>query len=533
MPRHTETTRAKSPESWGWAIEHPDPPVPKWWVPTWAHKFVQYKWARRITIGLPTLFVIVCIVFPRVALTFALCVLELIRQDWDTRIHRKRVVKPLAKALAPMLGITWKSYLRWLYIPADMDDDEANAILKVPEEWAGREEQRVEVAALFNRRLPGSWEPHFHHATFTVDFTHPPPPPESYEYDQTVEVPEGIIPFALASRGKRIDIDLDGMTPHVGVFARTGWGKSVTLRGLICRARKQGAIIDICDPKRTSLLEFKGVPGITIHTGIDRMLAAIHAFYMEVERRYKIVEESGGEDLDPKEYPRRILVLEEMGSLVTEGRMKWRKDGNSGTVPDFIMDYARILWQGRAARMNVFVGAHQASAEVLINDDLRSQFGLMIASGPQSLGAWRKMYGNEPKMKMRNRKGAGVVNLGDELVRVTLQHTTKERARQIAMSASVPVDLPDPALAGQTPSNVPVLVDDDALVVGMKAGAKFLGMSVHAFTKARQREPRGQLHGEQRRGRSPAWTPDVLVSWHRLRVRAGQRDVPEGGVDAA
>jgi hypothetical protein len=290
-------------------------------------------------------------------------------------------------------------------------------------------------------------------------------------------------------------------------------------------------LIDICDPKRIGYLAFKNVPGITIHTGIDRMLAAIHSFYVEVDRRYKLIEElPEGATLDPIEYPRRFLVLDEMGTLVTDGKMKWRQDGNKSGVPDFIMDYSRILWLGRAAHMHVVVGAHEASADVLINNDLRNQFGMMIAAGPTSLGAWRKMFGNEPKMKNRSKKGTAIIGIGDELTRVQLAYITSETARSEAMS-NVPTDTPAGSPPGNMPASVHVPVEPASLVVGIAAGAKFLGMSAHAFTKARGREPGRKLHGEQRQGRSPAWTQDVLVSWHRMRTRAGDRDIP--GEDAA
>lgn len=530
MVRHTETTRAKSPESWGWAVEHPDPPVPKWYIPQFAHKFVQYKWSRRLWVGTPTAFVVIAVLFPRLAFALVVCMLDVIRQDWDMRIHRKRVVKPLAKALAPLLNVTWKGYLHWLDIPIDVDADEANVTLTLPVEWQGREDQTAAVSALMNRRLPGQWEAQYHHAGFTVDFVHPPPPPESYSYDPALTPDEGFIPIGVGSRGKIYEIDLDGKTPHFGVFGSTGWGKTVTLQNIIARARKQGGLIDICDPKRIGYLTFKNVPGINIHTGIERMIAAIHAFYVEVDARYKLIEQ--GIELDPKEYPRRFLILDEMGTLVTDGKIQWRNDGNKTGTPDFILDCLRIAWLGRAAKMHLGIGAHEANADVLFNNDFRNQLAMVIATGPISLGAWRKMFGNEPKMKTRSKKGASIVGIGDELVRLQLANITPETARAEAL-AGVPVDVPIPPLPGDMPTSVHVVPDGASLVVGMKAGAAFLKMTPAAFAKARQREPEGKLHGEQRQGRSPTWTPDVLMSWHRLRVRAGERDIPPSGEEVA
>jgi hypothetical protein len=537
--RHTETTRAKSPESWGWAIQHPDPPIPKWYIPQFAHKFVQYKWYRRNLLIVPSVIVIVIIFFPRLAFALGVCGLDVIRQFWGTRKHRKRIVKPLAKGLAPLLGITWQSYLKWLFVPIDLDDDDANISIDLPVQWQGATEQTTAITAMINRRLPGQWEANWRHAIYTVELNHPPPPPDSYTYNPALIDRDGFIPIAIGSRAKEYIIDLDGKTPHVGVFASTGWGKTVTIKGIVARARKQGAIIQICDPKRIGYLCFKGVPGITIHTGIDRMLNAIQEFYNEVERRYEVMEELLGKEivesglipddfsLDPNEYPRQVLVLDEMGTLVTDGKMKWKNDGNTSGTPTFIQNHSRNLWLGRAAKMHVIVGAHEASAEVLISNDLRNQFGMMIAAGPTSLGAWRKMFGNEPKMKTRSKKGAAIIGIGDELTRVQLQYITDEMARSEALSASnVQPDTPNPSPPGDMPASVHGHNGNGSLIVGIKAGAEFLKMTPAAFTKARQREPGGILYGEQREGRSPAWTRDALVSWHSLRVRAGERDIP-------
>jgi len=49
-------------------------------------------------------------------------------------------------------------------------------------------------------------------------------------------------------------------------------------------------------------------------------------------------------------------------------------------------------------------------------------------------------------------------------------------------------------------------------VIGLKAGAKHLGMSHAAFEKRRQRVP---VARENRHGRQPAWCPDALESWRR------------------
>jgi len=100
-------------------------------------------------------------------------------------------------------------------------------------------------------------------------------------------------------------------------------------------------------------------------------------------------------------------------------------------------------------------------------------------------------------------------------------------ARSEALSASnVQTDTPIPSPPGDMPASVHGHNGNGSLIVGIKAGAEFLKMTPAAFTKARQREPEGILYGEQREGRSPAWTRDVLMSWHSLRVRAGERDIP-------
>lgn len=447
--------------------------------------------------------------------------------------HQRTIVTPLRQALAPILDAP-VSDTKWLTVPADLDADESSdegpeVRIQLPPAFAASEDQRAAVNGIVSRRL-GSLEAQWRYSELMVCFRRPPPPPTLVEYDPAVSQTSHIWAPAQGARGKWILIDFN-IYPHILICAPTGWGKTVTLDSLISHVSSFGESVDIIDPKRIGFLHYRGISNIRIHTDIKSQLETLHAFRVEMERRYVLME-NGDETVDPaspkwdrKRYPRRYLAIDEMGSFMQMMLEYWRgmKERGEPTRPPWVGDYLYILWQGRAAGCHLIVGAHQASADVLINSDARNQFGAKILAGPQSDESWRMAYGRgTPKMKTAARKGSAAIGIGESLHKGQLVRLNKENAVELARKGdptSVHVEGGETPPPADMPASVPIAADETPWVVGNEAGAAFLGMSPAGFRRARTRAP---VDGEQRRGRHPAWTEGMLVSWQSKRPRAGR-----------
>jgi hypothetical protein len=484
--------------------------------------------------------------------------------------HLHEVVVPLWSALAPLLGLKPEDdHNRYLSIPVGYRSDGATVGLTLPPDWRGSADQRAAIGELLTQRLGVAWRVAWHLDAFpmTAELARPAPLPRSVDWSEVMDDgPEHLVPVAMRRGGVVRHVDVRGETPHVVVTAPTRWGKSALIRLFVAWFRHHGADVVICDPKRVSLRDAFGarratettpampaVPGIAIHTDLDAMSNAIIAFDASMESYYRAAE-NGADIEDESRFPSRILVLDEMGTLTTMIKQDWKNKGGKG-IPPALISYQRILWMGGFARHRVVAGAHQANLDVFLSSDSRTQFGAKFFTGPQDDGGWRMMFGNVKRIKLPRIKGRAVLGIGTDLEEIQFAFMTDDEAREFAMAgmsvpaasgAYVPGGMP-----GAVPDNgdsrdtetgsdgksatasenaqenagetlVQDAESDDNHIVGIAAGAAFLRMTDEAFRGARKRSP---IEGETRAGSrgTPAWTPEVLLSWHSKRPIAGSR----------
>lgn len=254
--------------------------------------------------------------------------------------------------------------------------------------------------------------------------------------------PVDMVPYGVGQDGKWLHADLTGTTPHVLISAPTGWGKTSFMSIFAAWVSSRGGIVDICDPKMIGFEVFEGVPNIHIHTEIADMAATITEFREEVQSRYR-ARKAGTNIDDRNRYPLRLLILDEMGTLVVmlkryyDREIKQRGDPSE---PPWFEDVLIGLWQGRAAGCHIITGAQQANAQVLISSDARDQYGLKIAAGPQSHNAWAMLYGPSTRpISAGEKKGRAIAGIGAQLQTVQLAMIEPQQARELALAGQ-----PDP-----------------------------------------------------------------------------------------
>ena len=493
------------------------------------------------------------------------------RRQWST--HVNEVVAPLWGALAPMLKLStdtpWRDYLA---IPRNYREQDVGVVLVLPETWHGSTNEQAAIVNLIQARLGGAWNARWHTSVFPprAEFTRPKPPPNKVLFSEIDDHgPEHLVPIGKKAGGKVLHVDVRGETPHGLVTAPTRWGKTSLLLLLVAWFRRCGALVTICDPKRMGFIKAFGrtpehppVPGITIHTDLLAQMDAINAFRESMDSYYRAAENH--EDItDAKKYPTRILVIDEMSSFVEEVKIWWRNhggpEGKGGKgVPDVLVDYMYILWQGGFARHHLIVGSHTVDLNTIQRTNLRDQFGWKVFMGPQGESAWRMAFGYVKRIRIPMVKGRAIVGIGTDLDVAQIAYIDDLEARALAMEGvSVPAgggatlqgetddDVQDAVPDGDTGApieescdendqkipgnpqdassdgNVPPVPGPD-LVIGIAAAARLLGMNEEAFRKARHRV---EIDGEMRVGQQPAWTQEILLSWHSKRRIAGNRTV--------
>lgn len=145
--------------------------------------------------------------------------------------HRRRVVRPLSKALCKPLEVEPDRLLQELDIPARYAAPDAVVTVPVPDGWHG---DRKAVEGIISTRLGGDWTASWRmlQAPFSVQFEHSPAPPGTVRFaevrDLVEATPDGKVFIGLGTGGRPIYIDWTEATPHVGLSCGTGAGGSPT-----------------------------------------------------------------------------------------------------------------------------------------------------------------------------------------------------------------------------------------------------------------------------------------------------------------
>ncbi|MGC9022107.1 MAG: DNA translocase FtsK, partial [Dissulfurimicrobium sp.] len=174
------------------------------------------------------------------------------------------------------------------------------------------------------------------------------------------------LPLALGEDiiGKPVVTDLARM-PHLLIAGATGTGKSVGLNAMICsmlyRHRPEKLRFLMVDPKRIELSLYDGIPHL-LHPVVSEPKDATRALrwvVMEMERRYKLLEEAQARNLDSYNkiadelLPYLVVIIDELADLM----MVSSKEVESAI--------ARLAQMARAAGIHLLIATQRPSVDVL------------------------------------------------------------------------------------------------------------------------------------------------------------------------
>jgi hypothetical protein len=350
-------------------------------------------------------------------------------------LARTATARNLADRIGPKLG--WKNAQRFVTWPRNPQATGAPVTIRYPKTFTALPAQVQFIPDVIASLAGGEWALRHDAAHHRLIYTRQPPPatlPDRVDYPDRPTDRADLIPFAQTTGGQWVNADLTGLTPHILISATTGFGKTSIISVLVAHLTARGATIDIIDPKQIGFLHLDGLPPIHLSTDIDAMTAAVEQFRADMEHRYQQIRAAASAGRPTPAAPLRILVLDELGSFADMCVDAWQAAGNKGTPPVF-RSVKRILWQGRAAGFHVIAAAQQANVKTTFGvSDVRDQFGLRIAAGPQSTEAWRMLFGTEPRPDglTGDHRGRAVVGVGATFHIAQLAHLNPADARRIA-----------------------------------------------------------------------------------------------------
>jgi hypothetical protein len=341
------------------------------------------------------------------------------RRELELRVKARelaRRVESMKLALAPMLHLeTWQVDLA---VPVEYDQEGADPVrLAVPDGWAGAKAGVEDVIA---ERLGGEWTVRWHLATHPHYVTFKrrivkPKPPKMVEWELSGD---RYSIFVGQTGTKKVYVRTETETPHWGVSAGTGGGKTSTLTLPAVHWRGHGGLVDVIDLKQDSYeTSLMGVSGFRVHTDVISAVTAMAEFL--VSAKSMTVARSQGYPMDT--VPPRILLIDEFGSFVSAVDSWWKYGiQEKGTSPVFAW-FHMVLMQGRTKNHRVVVGTHDFSRETFKGTGPRDLIGTKILIGAVSNPKWVTTFGYEFKRiefdaKQPGRGVIGIAGVGvDEL----------------------------------------------------------------------------------------------------------------------
>ena len=190
--------------------------------------------------------------------------------------------------------------------------------------------------------------------------------------------------------GKPLLADL-GRMPHLLIAGTTGSGKSVCIASitinLVMNNPPEDLRLAMLDPKKVELWRFNGLPHLIgkVETEPDRMLAVLRWALVEMDHRYRILEQVHAKDLESynqkmtrrnqETLPRIVIIIDELADLMM-------------SVPDQTEHaLVRLAQMARATGMHLVVATQRPSTDVvtgLIKANFPARISFSVASSIDS-----------------------------------------------------------------------------------------------------------------------------------------------------
>lgn len=199
------------------------------------------------------------------------------------------------------------------------------------------------------------------------------------------------IPLGRNVSGEAMAIDIAKM-PHLLIAGTTGSGKSVAIAAMavaIMLSNTPDTVrMVMLDPKMVELTRFNGIPHLLgpVETDTERIIGVLKWCTLEMDRRYKILEEEAVRNIDNynakfgshrhSDYmPHMIIMIDEIGDLMMNAPEETERA------------ITRLAQMARAVGMHLVIATQRPSVDVitgLIKANFPGRIAFAVASGVDS-----------------------------------------------------------------------------------------------------------------------------------------------------
>ncbi|WP_067491742.1 helicase HerA domain-containing protein [Actinomadura hibisca] len=336
---------------------------------------------------------------------------------WFVRRHTKTIVRPLSKALAPILNERPQVIYRDMIVPAEHAEPDAEVVIPLPDDH--HPTVIPEVSRIVHARLGGERRHSLSKgAPYLLTFTHKPSPPTFVAFEDVAEFmlhgfgeARGLWqPFlGLGTEQERMYLNFDGAVVHLGISAGTGAGKSTLMRILAAQfaVRSNGTARQAyIDPKG----DYEGmeqVPGMKVYNdigdidsldGIYKMWDVVGWYKRELDARRK------GERGPKEGWEPLILFNDEQNAFGKFSRQAWEaiREKSDPKIPPVWQDMYLLGVMGRSFKIRMINAYQVMSAQATgggnaqDGSELRRQFGnKLLARFDPSM--WDSLVGTRPR----------------------------------------------------------------------------------------------------------------------------------------
>lgn len=383
--------------------------------------------------------------------------------------HRRELVRPLARALAPLYGQDPEAILEGIVVPRDYMEPGRQVVVPLPDHH--QPGLPAEVSRVVHDRLQGEWRVQKSQAApYVLTFSHKPAPPSRVLPEDVAEIMlNGPLwePFiGLGSEAEPVHLNFDGKVVHLGISAGTGAGKSTLMRILATQfAVRSGGTAHM------AYLDVKGddegmesIPGMRVFNdigdlhqldGIFRMWKVIRWYVEEMDAR-----RSGKRG--PKEaWEPLVLFNDEQNAFAEFSRQAWDmvREKEDPKIPPVWNDLYLLAVMGRSFKIRLINAYQVMSADASGGGnakrgaEIRRQFGYkMLARFDPSM--WDNLVGTRPRGQSSDIPGRWLcVDNSGHARAVQLPYFEPEHAAQLCAAAGL--DASVPTIGGRSSTAVP------------------------------------------------------------------------------
>lgn len=477
---------------------------------------------------------------------------------WQMHQHTKLYVRPLHVTMSHVLGLDphqpASSYLR---IPVDYQTNEqAVSRITLPATFEGSEQARKQVQDLALAKLGLSKTTADCSFTLTgtpyLEIRLAPQPPAVVHWADWIgfmdALPAGELFLGLDKRKQPYTGSFNIEDPHWGFSVGSRRGKSTQAMSIAAQILHQDprSSVRAIDPKMTSFDPIIGVPRFTVANNprdVEAMWGAIESVESELNAR---MDAEAADATLTGSWPCLALIVDEVNQFSAQTAAHWKKikeSGDPATAPIW-MNLAAILWMGAQFNCHVIMYGQRLDEKATGGVGLRDSLGFRGLAGfrPQQ---WMMLVGTAPIPRSQKPRGRFIYSDGQADTWVQNVYPTAQELRDYASTCREPL-APLPELAvepaeavalidlqmssvlsgtGSLPALTPgprtSLTQDspaEAWIVGVAAGAAYLGLKEGTFAKRRTRSE--GIPGETRQGNQPAWLPSDLDAWATTTTKA-------------